>query len=275
VVAFLLATFGAIRATGNSIAAPLAVLFLVLSAASYWGTLVRFADESQTRNRRVTATWAAGLLLAGTFLLFPANFQVPLWSVCTLAAAWLYTRTAKISLGLHAVFYLAASLAVSSLPGYVSAALTATIPASPSWTLWTVAATSTLCYLIGSRTAESNIRRQLLWVLAGATAGFTAAALTIALIVWFAGGRIELGASRLSVIRTVVLCCMALSFGFLGSRSHRLELSWIAYAAVGFGTLKLLFEDLRFGNAASLVVSLLFYGLVLILLPRFPRAKLP
>jgi hypothetical protein len=37
---------------------------------------------------------------------------------------------------------------------------------------------------------------------------------------------------------------------------------------VGFGTLKLLLEDLRFGNAASLVVSLLFYGMVLILLPR-------
>jgi len=34
---------------------------------------------------------------------------------------------------------------------------------------------------------------------------------------------------------------------------------------------KLLLEDLRFGNAASLVVSLLFYGLILILLPRMMR----
>ena len=35
--------------------------------------------------------------------------------------------------------------------------------------------------------------------------------------------------------------------------------------------LKLVVEDLRFGNAATLMVSLLFYGLVLILLPRLTR----
>jgi hypothetical protein len=45
----------------------------------------------------------------------------------------------------------------------------------------------------------------------------------------------------------------------------------LAAAAVAFGTLKLLFADLRLGNAASLVVSLLFYGLVLILRTRLAR----
>jgi len=84
-------------------------------------------------------------------------------------------------------------------------------------------------------------------------------------------GRMELGASRLSVVRTIVNCALALVLGFLGSRCKRVELGWVAYVAVAFGTLKLLFEDLRFGNAASLVVSLLFYGLILILLPRWTR----
>ena len=41
--------------------------------------------------------------------------------------------------------------------------------------------------------------------------------------------------------------------------------------SLAFGTLKLIFEDLRFGNASSMVVSLLFYGLVLILLPKLIR----
>jgi hypothetical protein len=90
-------------------------------------------------------------------------------------------------------------------------------------------------------------------------------------IVWLAAGRLELTASRLSVIRTIVNCALALALGFLGSRWKHVELGWVAYAAVAFGTLKLLFEDLRFGNAASLVVSLLFYGLILILLPRLTR----
>jgi hypothetical protein len=49
------------------------------------------------------------------------------------------------------------------------------------------------------------------------------------------------------------------------------ELGWLAYTVVALGTLKLLFEDLRFGNAASLVISFFFYGLVLIVLPRLTR----
>jgi len=90
----------------------------------------------------------------------------------------------------------------------------------------------------------------------------------IAAVVRMTSERFELTPSTLSVIRTIVNCGLALAFAFSGSRWKRIELGWLAYAAVAFGTLKLLFEDLRFGNAASLVVSLLFYGLILILLPR-------
>ena len=105
-------------------------------------------------------------------------------------------------------------------------------------------------------------------------AGFTAAALVVVAVAAAATGRFGLDPSRLSVIRTIVNCSLALALGFLGSRWHRIELGWVAYAAVAVGTLKLLFEDLRFGNAASMVVSLLFYGLVLILLPRFTRRRI-
>jgi hypothetical protein len=75
------------------------------------------------------------------------------------------------------------------------------------------------------------------------------------------------------VIRTVVICAVALTLGLLGSFQKRIELVWLAYAAVALGTLKLLVEDLRFGNAASLVVSLVFYGLILILLPRVTKRR--
>lgn len=67
-------------------------------------------------------------------------------------------------------------------------------------------------------------------------------------------------------------CSVALILGFGGSHLKRTELLWIAYLAIAFGTLKLLFEDLRFGNATSLVASLLFYGLVLILIPWLTRS---
>jgi hypothetical protein len=83
--------------------------------------------------------------------------------------------------------------------------------------------------------------------------------------------RFTVTASHIAGIRTIVTCLVALSLGYCASLLRRPELGWLAYAAVGLGALKLLLEDLRFGNAASLVVSLLFYGLILILLPRLLR----
>ncbi len=95
-----------------------------------------------------------------------------------------------------------------------------------------------------------------------------AATLAVVAVAWLALGRVELSPSRLAVVRTVVTCLLALALSFLGSIWKRIELGWVAYAIVAFGTLKLLFEDLRFGEAGALVISLLFYGLILILIPR-------
>lgn len=271
VVAFALATFGTLRATQNSAAPALGALFLVLATACYWGALSRFTDDSHTRNRRVFATWAAALLLAGSFLLLPPNLQLVFLALSSLAATVLYTRTAKLSLGLHASFYLAAAAAISTLPAYAASAFAGTVPSVPDWRLALVVLAALLSYPLGARHLESNPKRRLLWIIPGAIVAFTAAALVIAAIVAFAAPRLALDASRLSVIRTVVNCSLALTLAFLCSRLRRIELGWLAYAAVAFGTIKLLFEDLRFGNAASLVVSLLFYGLVLILLPKLTR----
>lgn len=288
VLAFVLTAFGVMRATHDSAAPSLGVLFLLLAAVCYWGTLSRFAEEPHARNRRVCAFWAAALLLAGSFLLFSANFQVPFLGLAAAVAASLYTRTRKLTLGMHASFYLAAATAVSPLPIYAANALAGTVPALPDWHVGIVVLSAVLCYAIGSRVPPSPAtdqgedqredqrkdqrKRRLLWVVPAVLVGFTGAALAVAAIVWLAAGRMEFAASHLSVVRTVVNCALALSLGWLGSRWQRVELGWVAYAAVAFGTLKLLFEDLRFGNAASLVVSLLFYGLVLILLPRLTRS---
>src|SRR5208283_3985253 len=236
--------------------------------------LSRFAEEAHARNRRVCATWAAGLLLAGSFLVFPVTLQVPFLCLAAAAAVFVYIRTAKLSLGLHASLYLAAATAVSPLAGYVASALAGKVPAAPAWSVWLVAISAAVCYAIGSRGTLGQGKRRLLWVVPAGIAGFAAAGLVVVAIAWLAANRVELSPSRLSVIRTIVNCALALALGFLGSSWKRIELGWVAYAAVAFGTMKLLFEDLRFGNAASLVVSLLFYGLILILLPRLTRRGL-
>jgi len=271
VIAFVLAAFGSMRATRGAAAPAFGTLFLLFAAVCYWGALSRFTEESQNRNRRVSATWAAALLLAGSFLLLRTNLLAPFLCLAGIAAAFVYTRTAKFSLGLHASFYLAAAAAVSPLPAYVRGALAGAVPAAPDWGVWIIAVSGALCYGIGARKIEDSHKRRLLWVVPAALVGFAGAALFVVAIVWLATGRLEVAASHLSVVRTIVNCALALGLGFLGARWQRVELGWVAYAAVAFGTLKLLFEDLRFGNAASLVVSLLFYGLILILLPRLMR----
>ena len=72
-----------------------------LRRVCYWGALSRFTAEEQNRNRRVCASYAVALLLAGSFLLFPANFQAPFLCLAAVTAALLYMRTGKLSLGIH------------------------------------------------------------------------------------------------------------------------------------------------------------------------------
>lgn len=269
-LAVILASVGVMRASRGSAESTLGLFLFVLAAQCYWGALFRFADVAHARTRRVYAAWAATLVTAGSFLLLSAKLQVPFLCLAAMLAVFAYKRTGKLSLGWHASFYLAAAAVLSPLLKYAGNALAGSVEAAPEWGVWFVALAALLSYGMGSQGEEERPRQRLLWVVPVALVVLAGAALAVATIVEFAG-RSELHAAPLSVIRTLVICALALLFGFLGARSTRAELGWIAYAAVAFGALKLLFEDLRFGNPTSLVASLLFYGLILILLPRLMR----
>ncbi len=280
VVAFVLATFGILRASPVS-AAALGGFFLLVAAMCYWGALSRFVGNAHNRNRRVCATYAVGLLLAGSLLLFPVSFQAPLLCLAAVTAAFLYMRTGKLSLGMHVSFYLLAAATLSGLLKLAGNALAGTVPSGLDAGTWTVAVSAALCYAIGLRVATDQgadhqpvdqWKSRLLWIVPCTLVAGVAAALAVMLGVRLGSATGVLEASRLSVARTLVTCSVALILGFGSSRLKRAELLWVAYLAIAFGTLKLLFEDLRFGNAASLVASLLFYGLILILIPWLTRS---
>jgi hypothetical protein len=137
VLAFVLTTWGMLRATKGSASWALGILFLLLSAVFYWGALSYFADERYSRNRRVSASWAAALLVTGDFLVVSVNLRVPFLCLAALAAAFLYSHTRKFSLGLHASFYLLAATTLSPLPAYVGNALAGSLPSAPGWNVWT------------------------------------------------------------------------------------------------------------------------------------------
>lgn len=272
-LAFALAVFGALRAPQHLVAPALGAFLLVLAQGCYWGALSRFDQPLGTRNRRTSAAWAAALVIAGSVLVFPIGLQVAFLCVSAVALTFVYASTLKSSLGLHASLFLAAAAAVSPLPGYLVSALSGVEPAAPALSVWIITASAALCYAVGSRRMEVSNKLRALWVFPAGMFGFVGSALAVSAIVWLGSGRLELTASRLSVIRTVVICAVAIAFAFFGFRKKRTELVWVAYATVAFGSLKLLFEDLRYGNTSTLVVSLLFYGSILIILPRLARRE--
>jgi hypothetical protein len=272
VVAFVLATFGTLRASPGS-TAVLGGFFLLVAAVCYWGALSRFTVDVEGRNRRVCATYAVALLLAGNVLLFPVSFQVPFLSLAAVAAAFLYMRTNKLSLGIHVSIYLLAAAILSGLLNLAGNALAGSVPPGLDAGTWVVAASAVLCYAIGWRVSTDQWKPRLLWIVPCVLVAGVAAALAVMVGVRLGSVSGMLNASRLSVVRTLVTCSVALILGFSGSRLKRAELLWAAYLAIAFGTLKLLFEDLRLGNATSLVASLLIYGLILILIPWLTRSE--
>lgn len=291
VMAFVLGTWFSLRATHGGSAVGLGATFLVLAGVCYWGALRRFAGtelEGQTDeggqfklrplhgavaearwNRRVSANYAAGLVLAGSLLLLSGNFQVVALSVAAIAAVAVFTRTKYLSLGIHGTFYLLAAGMVCGLFGYMANAMAGTVPMRPVWSFWVVTLAGLVSYLVGTWASREEWRARVLWVVPAALVASAVSALAVAGIAGV--GAEALSASKLSMVRTAVTCVMALGLGYTGSRWNRVELGWVAYGAIALGALKLVLEDLRFGSAGTLMVSLLFYGLILILLPRLTR----
>jgi hypothetical protein len=270
-LAFAVAAFGATRAPGSLVAPLLGLIMLALAAGCYWGALSRFAGESYSPNRRILSIWAVVLLIVGSVFLLPTAACIAFLCVAAVAASVVYTRNGSVSLGLHASTLLAAAFALSALPKFAYDSLIGTVPIEPNWSIFAVTGASLLCYVVGSAMPEARIRRRVLWVFPALLIALAAASAVVVAIVVASSAHSGISASWLSAIRSTVNCALALSLAFLGLRWRRIELGWLAYAAVAFGTLKLLFEDLPSGNSSTLVFSFLFYGVVLIVLPRLTR----
>lgn len=286
VVAVGLGTWVSLRATQGGAAGFWGVVFLGMAGVCYWGALKRFGVKNEIRNskleirdsatdtkwnRRVSANFAAALMLAGSYLLLRGNGQAVLLSAAAVCAVLVFRRTGYLSLGMHGSFYLLAAGAVCGFFVYAGQALAGTVPAWPGWSFWMVAAAGLASYLVGSRSSGKEWNARALWMVPAAVVGFAVAAAVVAGIAGMGAG--ELSASRLAMVRTVVTCVAALGLAYAGSRWKRAELGWVAYGAIGLGALKLVLEDLRFGNAGTLMVSLLVYGAILVLLPRVMRDK--
>ena len=276
ILAFVLAYVSVERANSDSAVRLLGGFFLMLSLVCYWGTLLRFSDQDQLRNRRVSGMWAVVLMIAGTAIVFPASIGVLLLCVLGMAVLLLGKRRSDVSLAWHASFYLAAAAVLSPLPSYSTEALAGLVPGKPPWTLWVVVAFAVLSCLLAPQRPTEPWTRRLVWLTPAVLASFSIAALSVVGLHFFLATHFQFqsNAARLAGLRTVITCMLALGLGVLARRYKRPELRGLAYVMVGLGAIKLMLEDLRVGNASSLVISFVFYGLILILLPRCSRQEL-
>jgi len=273
VVAVLLAGWATLRVTNGAGRAPLGIAFLVAGAACYFIAFGLLARHRERPNFYFYGACGLAFVMAGSFLAMTSLALVTWLCSAAVLATVLGVYFHSPALDLHGVAYLTGAVAGSGLLDYAGRALAGTFPPAPGALIFLAAAAALVCAAMISRYPGEHPGERILRLLPAVWAVYAGAGLSVAAIVRVVARDTPPTHPQLAVIRTVVTCDAALLLAFMGARWARRELVWIAYAAAGLGSLKLLFEDLRFGTTQSLAASLLIYGAVLILIPRLVRAR--
>lgn len=273
VIAFFIGIFGLMRITHAAWAPALGVFCLAAAAGCYAAAFARFNEPRHKREYHVFSAWAAALFLAGNWLIFSSQAVALVLSIAAVCAAWAGVRWGRDTLAFHSILCLSAGAIASGLLTYSTNALLAGVPARPSQIVTITAALAIVCYAVAWRLRGGQWQHRLLRLLFNAQAILAASAFAVFGIILLIWAGAPPNAARLAVVRTLVICVVALALGVVGSRRNKVELVWTAYGAMALCTLKLLFEDLRNGSTGSLAVSLFLYGMVWLLLPRLVRAR--
>ncbi len=225
---------------------------------------LRRRDGQHSRNSRAYAWLGLLLVIAGSRILLPEEFAPVLWAALAVIAM---AAGSQVPSG-HGMLYLLAALAASGvlLDGQGVLFGSAAVPIHPEAALWATAA-SLACYGIAVHQQHGRFVRTLT---AAAAFWLFAALLAAGLIAAYHGLFGETAShAYCATTRTMVLAVGAVLLGWLAARRRWTELKPLAYLAMAAGGYRLLLVDLRQDRHAALVLSLLFYGGALILLPRW------
>jgi hypothetical protein len=277
--AFLIAVTGALRiASGNPRATFLVGLFSVLAAAACY--LVSYALVERRQMPRLNlytyTTFAFLLVLLGSRLLLDEFAQAILWSALAVVCLWTGLLSERRTLLAQATAYLAASCFVSGATVraglYLLGQPALLLPPSVSSVAATVAAVWGAGVLVIARRGEDILLRRVAWVAFFAVAGWNTAGFLAWLLssaTWGIAARGPLSAT----LATVLFCSLLLLLTWIGRACGRPELIWLVPPLLAVTAYKVLAEDLRNGEAWTIVVSLLAFGAVLVLLPRLLQKR--
>ena len=250
-------------------AEPVGVFCLVAAAGCYFVALHRYGRLLPRRNLHAFTTFGLLLALAGTWTIAPGAVAAGLWSAIAVTAMWHATRTDSLVLRAHAAVYVIAAALGSQLLGYANDAMVGAA----------IAPRRNIAAMITAGAAAGS------WLLAGRPATVVAripSALLAGMVCWALIGLAvaamvaQTGAANTPLvgsIRTALLCGLAIALPWMASRWDRPELVWLVYPVMAFGALKLVVEDFATGRAATVAISLLFYGATLVFLPARLRGQ--
>jgi hypothetical protein len=273
VVAFALVLWGMLRAAPQ-MGAGVGAFCLVVSASCYVLAFFRFDGGGQRRNHRVFGAWAIALFLAGSFLSFSRDTASVWLGLAAVAVTLAGARSGRLSLELHGAMYLSGAAAASGLLRHAARLLVGDLPLSARWPVWVAGASALVSYGVVRRLGRPLRKQEPKWPEQALQVAFAFLCAYAAMAATVAAALLALPAitaARLAGLRTLVICLSAVLMGWIGARLRHSELIWLAYAAIAFCSLKLIFEDLRLGNTGTLAFSLFCCGMVWLLVPKFAR----
>ncbi len=267
-IAFLLAAAAVLWLLPSSGPLILGLLCLALAAACYWAAFGPLRRIGNRRNFRFFAAWSAVLLPAGLLLSLPSGAAAAVLSiaaiVATLAGNGMHSRVMR----LHAVVYLAASAAISGLFVYAVHCLIGGSPPPPAWPVLLAAAAAITQIAIARAEPSDDLSDYLLELIPLLLAAMSAASLAWRALIAAGAAAFVLGPPHIALLRTVVLCATAFGLVLAGARLRRSAMIHAAYATLGAGAAKLIFEDLRHGRMEFIAASIVLVALTLMAVPR-------
>ena len=266
--AFLLAICALLLFAPAAGAFAVRLLCLLLAAAFYPVAYLLFGAAQQARNRAVFSTWSAALLLAGLWMSLDARWLSGMMGLAALAAILAAGRLRRLSLQFHGALFLTVAAVAAGLPAFISRTLSGPAPPLPPPLADVAAVFAGLCYLAANPQLERSRKAQALQLYLAAAAAASMAAFLVAGSLRVLALEVAPQPHHLALLRTLVLCLLALALAYAGARLARPELTRAGYAALALVALKLLVEDLRIGHMEYIAGSICLFALTLLAAPR-------
>ncbi len=279
-LAFLVAIGGGLRLSSADprLGPAMASLTLACAGACYV-VAFRLLDRAGARGRNFYTYSTFGILLAvvGTRILLAGTGADVAWSILAVGCTWAGAQFGRLTLQVHGGVYLLLAIITSGALSQSAAFLLGsdTWPGTRDAVLIGGAAAAAVCYWLAVR----HSREQRGWsfrafrVAAAGALAWLAAGIVAGLMTAGYHGIFGPSATHAycATMRTGILSLSALWLAWAGSRWESLELSHLIYPAMAVGAYRLVMDDLHQDRKAALFLSLLFYGAVLMVLPRLSR----